>query len=135
MYSHDDASSPVALGETVLIRVKDTWLIFGVALEPEILVDQAREKREQNIISYLINMLRTVSIIGKKALPALNSARLVPPRSFSTLLGQKEKGDEERYFREQDQIKKAELRASFERILAEEGEKKAEILELLSEFY
>ena len=81
-------------------------------------------------------MLRTVSIIGKKALPALNSARSVAPRSFSSLLGEKEKGDEARYFLEQDRIKKAELRASFERILAEEDHaKKAEIVELLSKYY
>ena len=56
-------------------------------------------------------------------------------RFQSTLIDAKEKGDENRYFRAQEEAKKAELRANLEKVLAmnDADPEKQEIIEHLCE--
>ena len=66
---------------------------------------------------------------------AKSSACLMPVRSnqFSTII-EKAKGEEASYFKKQDELKKAQLRAEFEALLAKtesNDEKAQEVLELV----
>ena len=69
---------------------------------------------------------------------SFNKAAVVAPlnvRFQSTLIDAKEKGDENRYFRAQEEARKAELRANLEKVLAmnDSDPEKQEIIEHLCE--
>ena len=71
--------------------------------------------------------------IGRLAVkPTRKSSR--PTRQFSNLIADRERAEETKYIKAQEEIQKAELRASFEKLLASESEDKEEILEILSSF-
>lgn len=83
-------------------------------------------------------MLRGLSTVGKKVCQ-VNSrhvrSAVSTSRKFSSIIDSKERGDESRYFREEEERKKAVIRANFEKVLAQSdgSEMKAEILELLEQ--
>lgn len=85
-------------------------------------------------------MLRKLIPSGASRLVQRSTRSIVNPnltRAFSSTLNEKEKGDESRYFKEQDAALKAQLKAKLDAILELEDshEQKAEVLELLSEYF
>ena len=90
-------------------------------------------------------MLRNLSTVGKKIcqMNARNNIRSTVVSSsignmkqFSSLLDSKERGDENRFFREEEERNKAAIRAKFEKLLAEQhgAEQQQEILEILGKY-
>lgn len=85
-------------------------------------------------------MLRNVSTLGKKIcqmnaknIRSSNIASIGNVKQFSSLLDSKERGDENRFFREEEERNKAAIRAKFEKLLADQHgtEQQQEILEIL----
>ena len=81
-------------------------------------------------------MLRPLAFIGKKIgqqkIKNINTFSVPSTRLLSTLLDSKERAAENIYFREQESMKLAEIRAKFEKIItSEDHADKQEIFELL----
>ena len=86
-------------------------------------------------------MLRNLSTVGKKicqinarnTIRSTNVSSIGNMKQFSSLLDSKERGDENRFFREEEERNKAAIRAKFEKLLADQhgAEQRQEILEIL----
>lgn len=84
--------------------------------------------------------MRKLSAIGRRSINStlLRSPAIQITRQFAAVtLEAKEKGDEARYIRQQEELQKAELRKSFEKLLAKDVEpaKIADIMEVLGAKY